>query len=104
MIKPISEVPPSLFPRPRLPPLRRVASHVGRFLRLWGYPVTLAGPAGLRPGARRARARGRRGSTALYRRILDMRWTKRAKNGAPKGNRTPVFAVRGRRPGPLDDG
>ena len=24
--------------------------------------------------------------------------------GAPKGNRTPVFAVRGRRPGPLDDG
>ncbi len=26
------------------------------------------------------------------------------KNGAPKGNRTPVFAVRGRRPRPLDDG
>src|SRR5258708_1805084 len=25
-------------------------------------------------------------------------------DGAPKGNRTPVFAVRGRRPGPLDDG
>ena len=24
--------------------------------------------------------------------------------GAPKGNRTPVFAVKGRRPGPLDDG
>ena len=24
--------------------------------------------------------------------------------GAPKGTRTPVFAVRGRRPGPLDDG
>ena len=24
--------------------------------------------------------------------------------GAPKGNRTPVFAVRGRRPRPLDDG
>lgn len=26
------------------------------------------------------------------------------KFGAPKGNRTPVFAVKGRRPGPLDDG
>ena len=26
------------------------------------------------------------------------------RNGAPKGTRTPVFAVRGRRPGPLDDG
>ncbi len=26
------------------------------------------------------------------------------KAGAPKGNRTPVFAVKGRRPGPLDDG
>jgi hypothetical protein len=26
------------------------------------------------------------------------------KSGAPKGNRTPVFAVKGRRPGPLDDG
>src|SRR5690606_17314537 len=25
-------------------------------------------------------------------------------NGAPTGTRTPVFAVRGRRPGPLDDG
>ena len=25
-------------------------------------------------------------------------------NGAPKGNRTPVFAVKGRRPRPLDDG
>jgi hypothetical protein len=25
-------------------------------------------------------------------------------SGAPKGNRTPVFAVKGRRPGPLDDG
>lgn len=25
-------------------------------------------------------------------------------DGAPKGNRTPVFAVRGRRPRPLDDG
>ena len=24
--------------------------------------------------------------------------------GAPKGNRTPVFAVKGRRPRPLDDG
>ena len=29
---------------------------------------------------------------------------KRREPGAPKGNRTPVFAVRGRRPGPLDDG
>jgi hypothetical protein len=26
------------------------------------------------------------------------------RSGAPKGNRTPVFAVKGRRPGPLDDG
>ena len=26
------------------------------------------------------------------------------KGGDPKGNRTPVFGVRGRRPGPLDDG
>src|SRR5690606_25982739 len=25
-------------------------------------------------------------------------------SGAPTGTRTPVFAVRGRRPGPLDDG
>jgi hypothetical protein len=25
-------------------------------------------------------------------------------NGSPKGNRTPVFAVRGRYPRPLDDG
>src|SRR3569623_737448 len=25
-------------------------------------------------------------------------------NGAPLGTRTPVFAVRGRRPGPLDEG
>ena len=32
-------------------------------------------------------------------------WTRTLRrNGAPKGNRTPVFAVKGRRPRPLDDG
>jgi hypothetical protein len=32
-------------------------------------------------------------------------WKKNYQNsGAPKGNRTPVFAVKGRRPRPLDDG
>ncbi len=30
--------------------------------------------------------------------------TAATKNGAPKGTRTPVSGVRGRRPGPLDDG
>ena len=31
-------------------------------------------------------------------------WLSASCIGAPKGNRTPVFAVKGRRPGPLDDG
>jgi integration host factor subunit alpha len=36
--------------------------------------------------------------------VLREKWVGRGRCGSPKGNRTPVFAVRGRYPRPLDDG